>query len=272
MSDVLTVEFDTTKMNERIAELQAAFIGQGQPGDSGVIVLDESRLAMAQVIRLTPPKNKKQGEEAVARDLLKIFTPIDEEFLNIVGSEHGVSGIDAWITASNGKDVHLKWDRLDPSGSGMANFHQQNRNRRGRTRKLKRADSGNAWYSPYVVSFDDFKRYGDKTKARVGRRKAAWAKSLIALGGRAAAWILRHMSGARGTVFMVLDPQNTSVTMSNFSPGILDDERIVRSALRIRYQAMGRRLKLVLSGYAADVAQGIRISRKAKKTPLAEAA
>jgi hypothetical protein len=58
-----------------------------------------------------------------------------------------------------------------------------------------------------------------------------------------------------------------SVVMINKSPGIQDDLRIVRSALRARQQAVVKRLRLVISGYSSDVARGIRIQRWSKMEP-----
>ena len=44
-------------------------------------------------------------------------------------------------------------------------------------------------------------------------------------------------------------------------------QHFVRGAVRVRHEAIGRRIRLVISGYSKDVAQGLKIQRKAHKTP-----
>jgi hypothetical protein len=270
MNEVLTI--DTTRLNARIFELRDAFEGQG--ADVSTIFEDESRLFLKQVIRLTPPKTRQQGEAAVARDLMKIFTPVNEEMLNLIGSEHGVSNIDAWIASADGTPKHLNWRKIDPTGDGMAAFHNRNRDSRGRTYSLKRQKEQGTWYAPYVVSFEDMARYRDKIKSHVGRRKAAWAKSFTALGGKVSSWFDPDKKGLRGEFHNSTNPQHPSITMINRAPGIGQDLHFIRGAVRVRQQAIMRRIRLVVSGYSKDVAQGIRIQRKAHKTPesLLEAA
>lgn len=265
MSELFTLEIDGSKLMGRVQELHDALIGQGQAGDAATIFEDEARRFVQGVIRLTPPRNQKQGEAAISRDLMKVFTPVTEDLLNTIGSEHGLSAIDVWMTTAGGEKKELDWRKIDPTGAGMADFHRRNRNSRGKTYNLKK-QRGDKWYAPYVVTFEDYAAYRDKMFARVGRRKAAWAKSFAGLGGKVAGWISRHLSGAKGEFVWRNDPNKPSITMINRSPGIQGDEHIIRSALRVRTEAIQRRIKLVLSGYSKDVSQGMKISRKAYKT------
>jgi hypothetical protein len=260
---MFTAELDTTKLNERIFELRDAIAGQG--GDVSTIFEDESRLFLKQVIRLTPPKTRQQGEAAVTRDIGKLFTGVNEEMLNLIGSEHGVTNIDAWITSATGSHIELDWRRIDPTGDGMAEFHNRNRDSRGRAYNLKRQKSLK-WYSPYVVSFGDLAKYREKIKSHVGRRKAAWAKSFTALGGKVTNWIGRHMNGAKGEFHHSTNPEHPSITMINRAPGIGQDLHFVRGAMRVRQEVIRRRIKLIVSGYSSDVANGMKIRRKAHKT------
>lgn len=263
-------DIDTSKLNSRILELHDALASQG--GDVEAIFRDEARLFLAQVIRLTPPKTKQQGEDAIKRDLMKIFTPVNEDFLDDLIIEHGHNNIDAWIESSiDGTRKHIQFDYASNTGGEMADFHQRNRDNRGRTRNLKRMASG--WYSPFAVSFENFAAYRDKVLKRVGLRKSGWAKSLIGLAGKVTGWINRHVSEGKapGELHLTVG-EKPSMTMINRAPGIGNDLRIVRNALRIRNEAIGKRLRLILSGYSKDVAQGIRIRRHATTTQLSEAA
>lgn len=242
------------------------FISQG--GDVSTLFEDESRLFLKQIIRLTPPKSKAQGEAAIARDLIKQFTPINEEMLNIIGSEHGVSAIDAWITSANGERKELKWNRIDPTGDGMEAFHNANRDSRGRAYNLKRQRDPKVWYAPYVVSFQDYAKFRDKLYSHVGRRKAAWGKSSNALGGKLSRWISRHLAGAKGEFHNNHGSMGkVSIVMINRAPGISQDLHFVNGALRVRYQAIGKRIRLALSGYSKDMAQQIKLERRVRPTP-----
>jgi hypothetical protein len=261
MSEDISIEWQQFRLNERITELSRIL-----PQDAATVFEDESRLFLKQVIRFTPPKTKAQGEAAITRDLGQLFTAVDENMLNTIGSEHGLSAIDVWLTTANGERKELDWRKIDPTGAGMKEFHYRNRDSRGRAFHLKR-QRGQKWYAPYVVSFEDMAAYRDKMKARVGRRKAAWAKSYVALKGTVAAWIGRHIGGAKGEFHISTNPSRPAIVMINRAAGIGQDTHIVSSALRARYQAIGKRMRLIASGYSKDVAQGIRLANHAIKSP-----
>jgi hypothetical protein len=117
------------------------------------------------------------------------------------------------------------------------------------------------------VGYENFTAYAKRIKSHVGRRKAAWAKSFTALGGTVSRWIGRHVGGAKGEFHFNQDPLHPSIVMINRAPGIGQDLHFVQGALRIRYEAIGRRLRLIISGYSKDVAHGLKIQRHAHKTP-----
>lgn len=264
---LITIEIDASRLQRRIEELNDALIGAGRAGDAATIFLDESRRFAEMAVRVTPPKNRAQGEAAVARDLDRIFSYADEELLNVIGSAHGTRNIDAWFESKDKKKIHVKWNRVDPTGAGMKDFHLANLNARGHTRNLKHdlAEDG-VWTSPYMVAKQDYIRYRDAVQSRVGRRKAAWGKSVVKLSGRLAAWINRHLGIAKGECVISYDKNNPGSLMVNGSVGIEDDERLIRDVVRIRSDQVGRRCRLVLSGYSKDVATGMKISRKEHST------
>jgi hypothetical protein len=267
------LQVNDLKAQVLLNDLREALIGQGQMGDAATILEDQYRLLLKEIIRLTPPLGfgsdaRIHGEEAIKRDMTKIFTPVDEEMLNVIGSQFGVSGIDQWITDADGKKNHLIWDRLDATGEGIERFHHANQNRFGRTVNLKQAKRGPFWYAAYVVSKADFEPYLDRLISHVGRRKAAWAAGYQAVGGKVQRWIARHLPSPCGRVENNLSNRTKpSIATYNSSPNIREDKRIRDSAMRIRRESLKRRLKLVLSGYSKDVAQRMRITRKAHKTP-----
>lgn len=281
MSDSVTI--DTSRFQQVMEQLHDALIGAGRAGDAATIVEDEARLWLKQIIRLTPPTRykrvdesgaridpsaRKTGEAAIERELRKIFTPVNADMADDLAIEHGTNALDVWMTTAGGEKKHLKWDRIDASGTGMKSFHHESQMRNGRTLNLKSKDKS-AWYAAYVVTYEDFNAYLKKQQAKVGRRKAAWAVGYQRLGGSVTRWISKHVGGAKGACQNdLLRVGNPSVTVANFSSGIRDDERICRDALRIRMKAMASRMRLILSGYSKDVVAHMKVSRKAKPSPV----
>ncbi len=268
MAEPFTVSVDLSRLNAQIAAIQSA---TGK--DTATIIKDQARLFVKQVIELTPPPGlnaaaKQQGEKAIERDLMKIFTPINEDFLTAVGSQFGVSGIDHWLTLDGNKKQEIKWDRIDPTGAGMPGFHHANQDRRGRTRNLKRdGRQGSKWYSPYVVTFQDFAAYLEKIKAHVGRRKATWGKSFKALGGHLPAWIDRHTGEVQGSCTVMLNGKTPRIEMTAAAPGLLQDQRIIQSALRIRAATVARRLKHMIRSYGTDMRNKTLVKSHETETP-----
>lgn len=268
---IASVTINDFKGQVLLNDLRQALIGANRMGDAATVLEDEFRLLMKQIITLTPPHGlgqaaREQGEGAVTRDLTKLFTPIDAEMVNVISSKFGAVGVDHWITGKKGNKLHLLWDKIDATGQGVNAFHLTHRDARGRVRGVKRKIKG-AWTAAYVISNDVFLAYLNKTLSHVGRRKAGWAESFQIVGGRVQRWISRHLGGHNGRVINNLSSKsNPSITAYNSSPGILGDERIVRDSTRVRREAMTKKIELILSGYSKDVANGIRISNKARKS------
>lgn len=266
MSDFLTLEQESIGLSNRIAELCDAL-----PKDSRVVIKDETRLLTKMVMSLTPPspglgsEAKKLGEAAINGDLKKIFTPVTEGFLNFVGSKFGVRNIKATLNSKykNGVSYDLDWTYLDANGSGMRNFHRSQQNRRGRTKNVNRGGGGK-WKAAYVVSQEDLDKYMAHEQSKVGRAKASFAVAFQNLGGKPQRWIARHLTGgAKGFVVNNLNDLNyPSVTVGSRAPGLIQITNVVRQAIRARGEAIEKRIRLVLSGYAKDVAQGIKIQNR----------
>ena len=271
MNPGMSIEVDSSVLSARLLDLQAALIGIGKTGDLGTILEDESRKFCEGMVRLNPPHTKAQGENAIAADLRKVFTPIADDFLQETGSKHGSFNVDAWITSSvTKKPLHLKWDRIDPTGDGMEAWHIKNRNYRGRT--LQRQKRGvEEWYSPYVVSNKDYLNYYTKVKSRVGYRKALWGRPLVRnLKGKVRSWVARHFGYAKGDANVKIYGENPTIEIRVSGKGLSEQERIVRDQFRFRTNAIGRRIKGILSGYSADWKAGLKIAHKARLSAAEE--
>jgi hypothetical protein len=268
-----TIEIQDSKYQADMESLYDALAGSGHASDAATIVEDEARLLLKQVLSFTPPKNKAQGEHAVQSDLARIFSPVEDDFAAYVanggyraGASTGNENVDLWLHNAKGS-YEVNWEKLDPSGSGMAAFHKANRNRKGRTSGKPSRKIGGKWQARYVVGRTGFDAYLKKVQARVGQLKSGWLKAYTAAGGKVPGWISRHAAASLGGVVNNLAvPGKPSITMSNHAAGVLNIETVVRNALRARTGAMTKRLRLVLSGYNKDLAQNIRPRKHAVKT------
>ena len=263
---------DYGQFSKRLEELHDALVGAGRAGDAATIFEDEARKFCEMVIKVTPPRTRAQGEQAIKSDMYNIFSPVAEDFINEMGSKFGLTGVDTWITEEpSGNKKHLHWSTLDPSGAGMAAWHLENRNSKGRTAVRNLWKTGRAtadWFASYVVSQQDFDSYVERIQKGVGLRKAAWGIALVKLQGKLAGWIFKQVAegSPKGEAKVNLVGDKPSISMRNYSPGILDDQRSVNFALKVRHREISKRLKILLDGYAGDFNNNRRIARKARKT------
>lgn len=276
LMEITVSEMRRERLNEMIVEIGDALLSRGGEGsDVSMLLRDEGRRLTKAIINNTPPSYgagqaaRNKGEHAVRRDVKKIFTPVDEQFLDAIGSQFGLYNVDHWFTTADGKKQHIRWDRIDPSGAGMAAFHNNHRDKRGRARNPKTHGYKWDWYSAYVVSKENFYKYQNRILSHVGRRKAAWAVTFAKLGGKVQEWIGRHLNaGVKGECLDDLrNFEAPSITMISRAPGVGDDARIINDAMGQRIEAMGRRARLILSGYAKDVKEGIKIRKRGSEWP-----
>ena len=261
---MVTLEkIDTSRMEDLLFDL-AKELGEAPQK----ILANEVSLFLREVIRKTAPDNKKQGEDAVRRDLRKVFTPVQQGFLDRIGSEYGTREINTWITTKTGdKHMNLVWNILDANGDGMAKFHRGHRNTRGRIPvNFKGNDmSSEKWNARYVVTKEDYAAYRDKVLARVGLVKSGWMKSLTAADATRAAsmpdYIRRHGDRMGSVQNNLHDTSKPFIAMGNHGPGIQQTAHFVAQAVKTREVALGRRLRRAIAGIHDDVAAGRRVGK-----------
>jgi hypothetical protein len=110
-------------------------------------------------------------------------------------------------------------------------------------------------------------RYVASVQKRVGRAKAAWAQSFKDLGGKPAAWYGKHIPSPKAISKPRLEGANPQVTMGSSAPAVRDIEHHIRGAIRERQRAIARKIRLIVSQYNKDIAQGMRPRKKAKLDP-----
>lgn len=260
-----SIQVSSALLDQRLSELAAA-LGK----DTETIVRDEARLFLKAAIAITPPKNRAQGENAVKRDLRRIFGVVTDGMADYVAHEFGTHDVRHWLTNEvTHEHYEVEWAKLDPQGYGMEEFHKQNRRASdGHTNRIRFGQKSNgAWLEKYVVSDSAFKSYLAKASKHVGTQKSGWLRAYYEIGGKLAAWIQRNAERGKGTVSNNLGtPGHPSITMGNHADGIGNTKNDVQAVFKIRINSITRRIKLALGGYSADIRRKTAISRKERES------
>lgn len=266
-----TISIDTRRWNELALSLSVAL-----KKDAGEVLRDESRLFLKQCISFTPPRNKKQGENAIAQDILggsKASRGIVQPIKPYMEQSKPRNGYRV-LFADKAGVVHAVEDANWKPGVGVDEMQRRHNASRGGNRNRVRTGRGYIMrgemrmVQKLFTEDSTIKSFLKATFKKVGRLKAGWIPAFTRLGGKAASWIQRHQSGARGYIVdNSSNPTAPYIDMENHAAGVGETKRIVNNALRARQSAMARRLKLILGAYSADVAKGIRARSKARRTP-----
>jgi hypothetical protein len=273
------IEIDTSKLNDMIAQLQDALGHAGKPADLSDIVRDETRRLAEGIVRITPPYDRAEGEAAIENEINSLFSEaspdlirgITEGFSRRVNRKRVTTNVDTEITKKDGTKLRLKWDNVLKSAprTKMQEIHYLAKNARGKV-YMRRLNEAGVWKARNVVPHGASKRYIKYVKKHVGRWKASWSKVIVKLGGkRPTHWIARHIDNHPHAVADTEGLMNGSfpkVTFGSRSPGVGRQRSIVQNAVRIRGEAMAKRIKLILSGYSRDLSKNMRIQARAKRT------
>jgi hypothetical protein len=231
------------------------------------VVKSEARLWVGQAMRLTPPTNsagimalngKKAkpvnvGEKRVRSDVIKSMTPADPNWdeapaifkkpsirkLILGGDREG------FLKVLKSFKKLRDWS-VSEFSPALHRSAQGSRGRVGRSRKT---------FIIGAAQISQWWNYMLKVKAHVGRLRAGWAPSWLALGGKGLpVFVRRHVAGARGAVRQDLahGTKHPFVEVRNFAKGagLPIMTRICQSTFAARAEAMKRRTHLILKGFA----------------------
>ena len=209
--------------------------------DAQLLLKEEMRLLLREVVRFTPPKTFAQGRAAVGKDLVKNATPLDHSKIKWprlaeLVRKRDLDGIQK-LTDSVKKGF---WQgrKLLTSTSQIADEHRRNRNRYGRVRSDRR--------NMAVLAI--WNRCTRDVQSRVGFAKAGWVTAARAVGLSMPGWVTR-LSGAAGGGYvapnqnrLVIEAINRSTKIPNY------EQRVVSSAVRSRAMSIESELKRLLAG------------------------
>jgi len=266
---MISVDVDTSRLSTVLFGLETALLGQGK--DVSTILVDEQRMLTRTIVNFTPPIPVKQarqrGERAVQADLNSLISEAPPGMVDRIGSKYGLKDIDTYRTTPGGRQ-HILWENLNPSGSNLEELHNSYRRPgTGRPQRLK-GTSLNEWRARIVVDKGVRQPYIDKVKSHVGRWKAKWAYAAAQLGDKYPQWIARHFGYvSSNTVYQAdLSSANPFILFGGSGSNFAQNKSKVQGAVNFRVQTILKRIKIVVSGYAKNVAQGVRIETQAHKT------
>jgi hypothetical protein len=207
---------------------------------------------------------RKQGENAILGDLFggrKMAKETSIGLFQKIGNstevpprdgQHETMGVNlGWENSKNIRIFRKFWQPGASIGQ-MRAFHHANRNNRGRPKQVSRSLIGRwqvqdqMWISNQAA--DAYLKYVQK---KVGLGKAGFAAAAMACGVRVPSWIRRHMAKA-GTA-QVQFGQNPFVSARTTGNQIPDLQRVVDSALKIRYKVTLSKVRALIANRAVNL-------------------
>lgn len=207
---------------------------------------------------------RKQGEKAILGDLFGGRQLAKEKSIGLFqkignstevpprGDQTQTMGVNLGTEGSKSIRIYRKFWREGASIDEMKAFHRANLNERGRPKQVTRSLIGRwqvqdqMWISNQAA--DAYLKYVQK---KVGLGKAGFAAAAMACGVRVPSWIRRHMAKA-GTA-QVQFGQNPFVSARTTGNKIPDLQRVVDSALKIRYKVTLSKYRAVLANRAVNL-------------------
>jgi hypothetical protein len=207
---------------------------------------------------------RQQGENAIKGDLfggrnlgkeksIGLFQRIGNSTLVPPRGNQGETvGVNLGWEGSKKIRIYRKFWQPGASIAQMRAFHYANRNSRGRPKQVTRSAIGRwqvqdqMWVTNQAA--DAYLKY---TQKKVGLAKAGFAAAAMACGVRVPAWIRRHMAKA-GTA-QVQFGQNPFVSARTTGNKIPDLQRVVDSALKIRYKVTLSKVRALIANRAVNL-------------------
>lgn len=246
MSSVIQV--DTFNWRSSIRQLQRTL-----RLDAAQIIREESKQFVRTARNFTFPRKQKDGEGAIEWDMLQLATPLRPEKIEnkrlkeavITGDHRRVEMTLAQFPTSQagrGKARAIFSPRKVIRAGELPGLYRRVKNKRGRVVY----DQGNA-----IINVRQYDQYIANKKKNVGILKAGFNPAARAFGIPTPQWIARH--GDRyGSMIDFTDGENPQITITNAGVRYPDYRATIRAALRSRSKTMQKKLRLALSGNAAQ--------------------
>lgn len=219
-----------------MARIQA--VGKKYGIDAHFLLRDQSRLWVADLIKMFPPANRDKGLATIRGDLSRVFKPLgDQQLLGWYKSEFGDRLGDKSEVLFN----------VNGDQSKAAAWHKSQRNNRGRIPKSRGREIAGK-FGPIIIErkmympFGSFMKFRRTLEKRVGTLKAGWIPAANALGQSVESWITgteKH-SGSFSDTFH--QDGTGSINMTNQVPWNARFENLVNVTGQRRLRMIGFKL------------------------------
>lgn len=219
-------------LNRFVTELNA---------DAQLLLKEEMRLLLRDIVRFTPPKSLAQGRKAIEGDLRRNAKPLDPQKIDMprlaaVVKKRDIPAILA-ITknmrggAWGGRTMLAGVDQIRAA-------HLRNRTAYGRVRGDRRN----------MAFLSDWRKYTKEVQDRVGWTKAGWWRAAYGVGLPLPSWVNKHKAYAPSG-YIPPSKGALSITATNRSVKIPNyEERHVFPAIQARAKSLASELRRLLAG------------------------
>ncbi len=282
---MITATVDTAGLDFVLNGVKHALTATG--GDVSELTKDESRLLAMQLMKLNQPQDKKKTEADIDRNVRSAFLDLDNDntkfWENLKYQNNSESGVQ-WYRATKsflyGVDEAKDLRKAGADTIKDVYFASAN-NALGRSEKARlvydfkkpRQHQKVAILRQIIVSKASLARGIKLIQASVGKLAASWLATAktIDSSSKGPAFVERQFKNGTQTSKSITDLsglshlESPSVTFGSKARGAASKrgKQQVQFAMKVREQKLTARLKLILSGYSKDVAQGIKVARHA---------
>lgn len=200
-----------------------------------VVVRDTTRLLIGDLLKITPPKTRRQGEKAVERDVRRAMTPFEAGKVKMPRLRKLVRERNYDAVNSILKRAGSPWEVFPVS----ANLHQSARDKRGRVRRSMQRG---------VLDRQAWMTYVKKVKGSVGKLKAGWNAAYRRVGGLIPSWISRHGDKDGAVIDMTGIKDDPRIVITHTAPhNALITEKQISKAVGYRVKAMDTDIRKALA-------------------------
>lgn len=263
------LQLDTGRFNQALAR----FARYSQKGGQELL-LDAARNFVRRVIALAPPSQgkanagaRKKGEQAIANDVARIFSPATSQFIGRFRDFYNGSVASEQFAHKGAAALGFIYTRALERGE-MAGWHGARRHKDGRVGRIGKGEGLNRTAAAHVttglrkgdlklldiglVEQRDYEWFKKSLQKHVGFLAGGWNRAARNLGYNPPAWIRRHGEGA-GSVSIEMGRDRFVVIVSNdvkYAGNVKDLTRNVQRALDETAAAMDRKVEFYLAKVA----------------------
>lgn len=265
----VVAQVDLTGLNTVLRGIQNALIGMGESGDAAQLVKQTTRLLSKDIADSMPPKNLQRLKKSIAGDVSKVFAQIPAKPFPSAQRGHGDT---VWLYPTTNVIVGVSRKNYRPEQTNVDTLQRMMYPRPEAISKYSDVGMHGKQHVQIInriaIKREAYKRLVKYLQDRGGRMKASFYKTFLALDGKGIpAWIAKNIPTSRGVLdkSQLSNAESPNITFGSSAPGLNLQDAKIKGAVRKRTEAMYKRLDLILSGYAHDVATTGTVRRHAKE-------